>query len=191
MPPDLLAIAERAGRYTLFAIEALVLGLVLFLLRWQGIGAEQIGLPLQRWGQDLLLGCGAGLVWIGLVAASFYGVARAWGVPKTSYYQEGSVTFWILIALFGAFVEEFWRAFCLLALARIGHSTVFSVMLTSVAFAAAHMPKRAGGAVASGIFGLVAASLYLWRGNLVTPCSAHLIANLGMIYWARNARPAR
>jgi membrane protease YdiL (CAAX protease family) len=189
MPAGLLARARQAGRYSLFAMEALVFCVVLFLSRWQGIRPEQIGLHLLQWRRNLALGCAAGLPWVAIGVVTTYVIpgVRQW--LGRNYYQEGNLTFWISIFLLGAFVEEFWRAFCLLTLTKTGYSALVSTALTAVAFAAAHIPKRVGRVVGSGVFGAVAALLYLWTGSLVAPYAAHLTANFSALYWGRCSRP--
>lgn len=187
MPPDVANKAERVGRYMLFPMEALVAGSVLSLMVHFSITPVQIGVRLQDWESDVLVGCAAGLSWGALPAMSFYffpAVRRQWAVH---YLQKGSVSFWVFIFLVGVFAEELWRAFCLIGLTSAGHSLGLSVILTAVAFALAHK-LRLGGTLALGILGAGLALLYVWRASLAAPYSAHLIANLSGLYWIRRAR---
>jgi len=188
MPPDVTDKAERAAPYMLFPMHALVVILVLFMMLRHSVTAAQVGIHLENWETQLLVGCVAGVSWVGfqrLLLLFVPDIRQNW---TTHYLQRGSAVFWVSVYIPGAFAEEFWRAFCLFALTNTGHSVSWSVVLTAIACAAGHARLRFG-ALMAGIFGIGAALLYLWLGSLLATASGHLVANLGGLYWIRRARP--
>jgi membrane protease YdiL (CAAX protease family) len=187
MPSDIAEKADRAGRYTLFLIHSIVVILVLLLMRRYSVRTDQIGLDFRRWKFHLLVGSLVGLIWSGLgeLQLRFSLVSRK--RLAAHYLREGSFSFWLVIFLIGAFAEEFWRAFCLIALGNTGNAVSLSVVLTALAFGLGHASSRVRGVTAA-IFGIVQALLFVWLRSVPTTYSAHVVANLGVLWRVRRTR---
>ena len=188
MPPDIAERAHRVGRYSLFPRNALLVVLILLFIFYYRVPIAQVGLRFGDWPLHLFVGCSAGLLWVAGVQRSVFHLFPAIRPGlATDSLQKGTAFSWVLVLLTGAFAEEFWLAFCLFALRNTGHSVVLSVGLVAIFFGATH--ARLGfGAFAMGTFGIGAALLYVWSGSLVATYSAHLIVDLGGLYWVRQAR---
>jgi membrane protease YdiL (CAAX protease family) len=191
MPPEVAEKMERAGRYMLFLIDALVAGLVLELMRRHSVSIAQVGLRLENWKSHLLLGLAAGILWVALQRALMHLLRGAKQSSITDYYRKGSALFWLFSFLVGTFTEEFWRAFCLFSFNTGGHSLGQSVILTAIAFGAGHLRFRWAGALGAATLGGALALLYVWQGSLLSTYCAHLVANLGGLYYIRRALPRK
>ena len=172
----------------LFFTYALLVALLLPLMWHHRISMTQVGLRADDWALALLVGCLTGLLWGGLYAMVLHLFPAIKPRLATSYLQKGNVLLWILVFIAGAFGEEFWRAFCLALLRNLGYSDVVSVTLTVAAFVLGHPRLKFGGIARVSIFGVIAALLFLWLGSLLATCSAHLVGNLGALYWIRKSR---
>jgi membrane protease YdiL (CAAX protease family) len=184
MPPEVAERSRKLRRYVMFMDDALIVALVLILSRTARITPPQMGLNLISWKRNLLLGCASGILWAALqwvVKRLFFSSSRM--TPR--FFQGGSASLWILVFISGAFSEELWRSFCVVALKGTGHTTAFVVLVTAAVFAIAHI--WGGLARASGRFpfGLAAALVFVWTGSLLTTYSFHLISNLATIGWIR------
>ncbi len=191
MSPTLRQKAEQAARHVLFLVYGCVALLVLGLMVRHQVSLADVGLHLHRWTFHLSLGCGAGLFWLGLhrILLRLVGVfASVRGGTADHYLQKGTATFWVSLFFVGAFVEEFWRGFCLFALTAAGHSAASSVILTAIAFGASHLRAGVSRAFGTAIFGLYAAFLFLWLGSLAATYPAHFIVDVGGLYWIRRAQ---
>lgn len=182
MPAELAKRAIRIRRYTSFIDDVLIVALILFLSAYAHITATQTGLSRISWRRDLLIGCTMGFLWAGL-----QWLVKRFRTGKTSsrFFQGGSALLWVLIFLSGAFSEELWRAFCIVALRNEGSTTTFVVLVTAVVFTIAHMwegPSRAWGRFP---FGVAAALAFIWTGSLLTTYVFHLIPNLAWAFWTR------
>lgn len=188
MPPDIAERADRVGRYSQFPRHALLVVLILLLVSRYRIPIVQVGLRFEDWPLHLFTGCTAGLLWVAAVQRSVFHVFPVIRPGlATNYLQKGPALCWVLVFITGAFAEEFWLAFCLFALRNTGHSIAVSVSLVAIFFGAAHAGLGFG-ALAKGTFGIGAALLYVWSGSLVATYPAHLISNLGSLYWIRRTR---
>lgn len=188
MPPDIVERADRVGRYSRFPRDVLLAVLVLFPMLRNRVPIAQVALRFDNWPLHLFVGCAAGLGWVAVVQRSVFHLFPAIRPGlATDSLQKGTALSWVLVFLPGAFAEEFWVAFCLFALRNTGHSVALSVSLAAIFFGAAHARLR-WGAFAAGTFGIGAALLYVWSGSLVATYPAHLIVDLGGLYWARQAR---
>ena len=94
------------------------------------------------------------------------------------------------------FAEEFWRAFGLVSLLRLGHGAVFAVAVTSLAFALGHYREAKSSALEIGTLfayatvGVLFAIVFLWSGSIVATYTAHLFTNLVVLYRVRTAKRA-
>ncbi len=187
MPRAIAEKAERAGRYVLLPMEALVIMLVSLLMLKHSVPPARVGIRLEEWEKHIGIGIIAGFSWVGFQGILPYVFPVLQVGLSTHFRQKGTVPFWVFVDIFGSSAEEFWRAFCLFALMNSGHALSTSVALTAIAFSAAHTRLRAG-AFMTAIFGIGAALLFLWQQSFLTTASAHLIANLGGLYWIRRAK---
>jgi len=103
-------------------------------------------------------------------------------VENNEYFLRGSPVLWVLVFLTGGIVEEFWRAVCIVSFQGNGYSRSSVLLLTAFAFALAHtcgLPSRISPGIPSVlteiIVGLMLGGLFMWSGNLVTPCVASII----------------
>jgi len=101
---------------------------------------------------------------------------------NNEYLLRGPIVLWLTIFLTGGIVEEFWQAVCIVCFTENGYSRISVLLLTAIAFSLAHsagLPSRiAPGMVnlfAETLVGLMLGGLFLWSGNLVTPCVASVI----------------
>ncbi len=188
VPPEIADKIERAGRYMLFFIDAVVAFLVFMMMRRYSVSSIRLGLHLEHWKLHLLVGCAAGISWIGLHILLLYLLEGPRLGSATRSTQQGSAALWVSIFFVGAFAEEFWRAFCLFAFTNTGHSIFVSVVLTAIAFSAGHLRSSIGGYLGVATLGVGLALLYLWQGSIVATYSAHVVANLGWLYWNRRVK---
>lgn len=185
MPASVHAKAAACNRYDLLLIDALILGSVAALARKNSILPAQIGLNLHSWGGNVAIGVTAGLLVLGVQAWIVKGAGLGPSDAFVRFVRGGSVAFWIAIFIPGAFSEELWIAFCIVAFDISGYSTGAAVVLTAIAFGAAHFSYRPGGAAAVALKGAVSASLFLWCGSLIPMFLFHLMNNLGSLYQVR------
>ncbi|MDR1728362.1 MAG: CPBP family intramembrane metalloprotease [Acidobacteriota bacterium] len=93
--------------------------------------------------------------------------------------------FLIAAIIAGGVKEELQRAFILRRFhRRLGGSAV-GLVVWSLAFGAGHYVQGVQGVVAATIFGFVFGALYLMRGNLVAPITAHAVYDAAavLLYW--------
>lgn len=182
MPPELAQNAERIGRYVLWLRHGLVLAIVLGFATYQKLPFSQIGLNLQAWRRNALIGVGVGALQLG--------AQRLWWkvYPQTDAQDRRLAAEpggnWILSQIFSVLAEELWLALCVVSLIQAGRPNAMAVLLPATVFGALHYQYRAG-AISTGILGAFSASLFLWRGSLIPPYLFHFIGNLGALYWAR------
>lgn len=126
----------------------------------------------------------SGLI-VGLVLLSVRRVLALW-YPKAviaapnEYFWRGPSWLWLAIFVVGAFVEEFWRALCIIEFRHDGYTALSVVLLTAFAFGIAHLsglPSRVmpGAGIAEMFVGLALGALFLWSGNFLAPSFASLI----------------
>jgi len=185
MPPDVAEKSERFRRYAFFPGDLVAIVLVLFLTLRNSVTISQLGLSLASWERKALIGCGLGMVWIGL-DWSVTRIAFPTSRPRPSLFQKGPVSLWIVIFLSGSFAEELWRALCIIALKETAHSKFFIVTVTALVFSIAHIW---GGGLVRTLgkfpFGVAAAVAFIWTGSLLTTCVFHFMANVSGLYWTR------
>ncbi len=194
LPPQLKERSERNYRYLLFLQYGLLCTCIYFLMRRYSVPTATVGLHLQHWLRFFGLGVAAGVSYLIYMTAVRWGSRRLFGRATPSgppeWLSRGSASLWVLSDIVSCFVEEYWRAFCLLSLVGIGHGHLFAVVATSVAFSLAHY--RAGptafefGRLSSqAIFGVLFALLFLWCRSIVPTFTGHLVVNLIALYRAR------
>lgn len=184
MPPEVAQRALRIGRYVLWLRHGLLVTIVLGLAVQQSLQFSHIGLRLDGWQWNSLIGIGAGAL-----QAGFQGTAwKLFPMPdvrdKRLFAQPPAL--WLMSNLASVFGEELWIAFCLVTLNQSGHSAVWAVGLIGAAFGSAHY-RYGVGAIPKALHGIVSASLFLWRGSLIPLLLFHYIGNMASYYWGRRA----
>lgn len=182
MPPEVAQRAERIGQYVLWLRHGLVLAFVLGTVALQSLAFSQIGLRLDGWQLNTLIGVGAGALQVGLQRLFW----RLRPLPNANDKRLAAQprANWILSQVFSVLAEELWLAFCVVSLVRAGHSALVAVLLPATVFGALHYQYGVG-AIETGGYGAISASLFLWRGSLMPPYLFHFIGNIGALYWAR------
>src|SRR6266487_179286 len=182
MPAEVAQRAERVGRYVLWLRNGLVVAIVLGLARHQSLRFSQIGLRLDGWQRNSLIGIVAALLPLGLqrFSRTLYPLPDIRDKPLAAEPTAN----WIFSQLVSVLAEELWIAICLVCLIRTGHSTAVAVILTSTVFGALHFQRRSG-VIGTTVYGAVSACLFLWRGSLLSSYISHYVSNMGAFYWAR------
>ena len=79
------------------------------------------------------------------------------------------------------FVEEsIYRGFAIPSL-KLRYGTTWAVVITSAAFGMLHWGNGVAAILATAVFGLLFAAVFLWRRNLVAVTVAHALYNLAMV----------
>lgn len=190
MPREVMEKHKGIGlRLQGMATNALIIGLLLLLMKRYSIRAGAVGLSFDHWEMDILIGCAVAAcnvaykLWL---ARKFLAAARARISAHMSQASE-PMLFWVPALILWAFVEEFWRGFCLSAFKSSGYPMVIAIVLTSLAFGIAHFGLPPGGIAAKSSMGAVLALLFVWRWSLIPPYLIHLISNLDTLQAGRRA----
>lgn len=184
MSPEVTQRAERIGRYVLWIRHGLLVTIVLGLAMHQSLQFSQIGLRLEGWQRNSLIGIVAASLWVGL-----HGFLRRLSpLPEIRDKRLAAepTANWVLSQSVSVLAEELWIAFCLVSLIRTGHSAVLAIIVTATVFGALHYQYRTG-AFATAILGAASALLFLWRGSLLPSYLFHFMGNISALYWARRA----
>lgn len=116
--------------------------------------------------------------------------------PGTHFTAKGSARLWVLRFLLGSFVEELWRAFCIVGLIKTGRSVTSALLITSFVFGIGHLNAGLRGArigFTLGIIirfvslGVVYGVLFLWTSSILSPCTAHFLKNTLSMFSSRHA----
>lgn len=184
MPNEVRDKAESIRLCLDFLVDALILGFVATLMLRNSVPAARVGLHLENWKSNAALGVTAGILLIVLLRLMFK--CTSIGASEIFVYRvrRGSLLLWVLIFVAGAFSEELWIAFCLVALMANGLAMPLSVAITAVVFGAVHYGYRLG-VIAVALKGTISALLFLWSGSLIPSFLYHFIGNLSSLYWAR------
>jgi membrane protease YdiL (CAAX protease family) len=199
MPAEVKERSRRNAYYLLFLQYALLCTLLWVLMARYSVSASSIGLSLRHWETFGVIGAVAGTGKLAYSALVTRVLPRppAGSPPRYPGVLIGrSGGQEILLLAVSSFVEEFWRAFCLVCFLRLGHGPVFAVVVTSFAFALAHREGRdtlvmkVGRVWAHSISGAYYAVFFLWCHSIVVTWVAHLLYNSVRSYQARRTRDA-
>jgi hypothetical protein len=201
LPPELWERSQRNRRYLLFLTYALVCACAYVAMREYSIPASAAGLHLRHWPIFIGVGVAASVVRLGFqsLMRAIAGTLAAGTIAyhPADYLTRGSPVLWVASDLVGSFAQEYWRAFCLVALLGLHSGVLSAVVATSVAFCLAHYHTRTSAAAQFGYLltmagvGVFYALLFLWSHSIVVTCTAHLLGNLVGLYRARKALTAR
>jgi Type II CAAX prenyl endopeptidase Rce1-like len=187
MPAELASRSKIIDQYVREFSDALLLLVVTSLAIQHSVPFSRIGLRLTGWQWNLAIGLGASVLQIALEGLAWRFFPPGEGFLGDKRLIEGSASQWAFSNLLSVLAEEFWIAFCVITLRQTGHSILTSVALTASVFAATHFQYRLG-AIATGLYGAIFASLFLWRGSLLPSYLMHYIGNVGALFWARRPR---
>lgn len=187
MPIEIRNRAESADCYWYFIVDAITIAFVVSLMLWKRVSPSQTGLQLANWREGVIVGAAAGVLRLLLMGTLVK--LSPWAISGRNgphHLSTGSIRLWVITFLVGAFSEELWIAFCVVAFLTTGHSEAICVSITAIVFGAVHWEYRFG-AFATAMYGAVSALLFLWLGSLIPMFLFHFIGNLGSLYWVRRA----
>jgi membrane protease YdiL (CAAX protease family) len=190
LPAEMVERAEIFDRYMFFLRYAITIAIIAGLMFWQAIPRALLGLSLDGWKINIGLGVFAGTLRLGFVSLLHATIPSSRRDPAMEFMRRGSVRLWFFILLAGAFAEEFWIAFCLIAFQEGLHSMALSVALVAIVFGLVHLQYGPWGALATALLGAVSGLLFLWTQSLFGPFLFHFIGNLGGLYWWRRQAQA-
>ena len=171
---------------------------VVFLILWILMKARRetlsgLGLCWKQWKTNVLLGILVApclIIVSGIVGAAFQLLLPEYALEKNPLmeiiHSPRQLALFIVTAIVGGGVkEELQRAFILHRFHyHLGGAGV-GLVVWSLAFGAGHYAQGVQGVCAAAIMGFVFGVLYLIRGNLILPITAHSVYNTLalLIYW--------
>ena len=183
---------EFFATYQLFA--AVVTFLILWILMKRGGETlTGLGLHLKQWKANILLGILAApcllVLSVGIITA-FKSFLPEYALEKNPLIEmihspRQLALFIITVIVAGGIQEEIQRAFILCRFrSHLGGSWI-GLVVWSLVFGAGHYVQGAQGMLAATVLGFIFGTLYLIRGNLVLPMTAHACYNTltVFIYW--------
>lgn len=185
MPRELALRSKRIDNlYGIWLRDALLLLMVLSLAICYSVSFSRLGLHLSGWRRNFLIGIGASLLQISLQVLVLKLTPPKKRLLEDARLLEGSAVQWNISNIVSVLAQETWIAFCFVTLKQTGRSTMMSLVLIGTVFGIAHYQYKLG-ALASGLYGVVYASLFLWRGSLLPSFIMHYVANVSSLFWAR------
>jgi membrane protease YdiL (CAAX protease family) len=190
--PKLLALRSKKidNLYGVWLRDALLLLIVVSLAVHYSVPFSRMGLHLSNWRRNLLIGIGASSLQVSVQWFVRERNAPAKRFPVDARLLEESSVEWNISNIVSVFAQEVWIAFCTLTLKQSGRSTLVSLVLIAIVFGAAHYQYKLG-ALATALYGVLFASLFLWRASLLPSFLVHYVGNVAAFYFARSGRPAQ
>lgn len=192
LPPDINEKSEKNGRYLWILIYGLLLFFVRFLAGksiWQTIPIVARNYPHLS---PAVSGVGGGILIFGfrrLLSSTSESLASSEANDGT---HRGAVTQWLVVFVLGAFAEECWRAFCILAFRQNDYGIIPSDLLTASSFGMAHLagrfyriPPTVAGVGSEMAVGALLGALFIWSGNLASAWIASIVYYTLNFYWLR------
>jgi len=196
VPPIVLASMAGVSRHA-FAIttvatilhDVALTALILFFVWAAGEPFAAIGWTSRRLGREIALGV---VLYLPMLAVLVIlgGLLRAVGLEPPHPPPAGLVPHSLaeralaslLVVVVAVAEETMFRGYLLLRLGAVTRSTTAAVVLSTLAFAAAHTYSGSGGVVSVAVLAVVFALVYLWRKSLVAPIVLHFLQDfLGLI----------
>lgn len=185
MAPELEERAEAADRVVLFLTDLILLVVVALLMHGSLISPYEIGLTTDNWKSAVGIG-----VMFSLLPLGLRGLLLSNAPPEAArkeFESHGPVAIWCGLIPFGSFSNEFWRAFCIVALTRLDISGWLAVVIAAVFFAAPSLQTNIATALGSAIFGGAAGFLFVKTGSLLAPLTMSLVLGAAKLYQVRHA----
>ncbi len=185
MPRELEERAEAADRVVLFVADLILLVVVVLLMHGSLISAYEVGLTADNWKSAIGMGAMLSLVPLGLRELLLSNVPPE--VARKEFESRGPVATWCGLIALGSFSHEFWRAFCIVALIRLGVSAWLAVIIAAVLFAAVSLQTGVARALGSAAFGGAAGFLFVNTGSLLAPLTMSIVVGAVNLYQVRHA----
>jgi predicted RNA-binding Zn-ribbon protein involved in translation (DUF1610 family) len=185
MPPEFEERAEAADRALLFVADLVLLVVVVLLMHGSLISAYEVGLTSDNWKSALGMGAMLSLLPLGLSKLFLSNVPPE--VARKELESHGPVATWCGLIALGSSSHEFWRAFCIVALIRLGLSALLAVVIVAVFFATISLQTSIARALGSAAFGGAAGFLLVNTGSLLAPLTMSLIVGGANLYQVRHA----
>jgi len=185
MPPEVREKAEAADRVVLFVTHIILLSAVVLLMRSSPISVYEVGLTTENWKAAVGMGILFSLFPLGLNELALRNVPPEKVLDQSE--SRGPAAVWYGLITVGSFTNEFWRAFCIVTLMRLGLSPWLAVPIVAVAYGALHIQPSVAKTLGSVAFGGAAGFLFVDTGSLLSPLTLGLIvagANLYQVRWA-------
>jgi predicted RNA-binding Zn-ribbon protein involved in translation (DUF1610 family) len=149
------------------------------------ISAYEVGLTADNWKSAFGMGAILSLLPLGLRALLLSNVAPE--AARKEFESHGPVAVWCGLIVLGSFSHEFWRAFCIVALVRLGISAWLAVVIAAVLFATVSLQTNIATALGSAAFGGAAGFLFVNTGSLLAPLTMSLVMGASSLYQVRRA----
>ncbi|MFQ6059016.1 MAG: lysostaphin resistance A-like protein [Anaerolineae bacterium] len=170
------------SRYAFIAgmvTEYIFLGIVVWFLRQTGKRLADIGLVMDQWRREALLGLGLGVVLFMLSGIMITTVERFLpsAISREPRPLWASLLFGFgVVTAFAPIEEIIWRGYAVTFL-RQHLNTWVAVIIASVTFGLMHWWGGIALMVEASIVGILLSGLYLWRGNLVANIVCHFVSD--------------
>jgi predicted RNA-binding Zn-ribbon protein involved in translation (DUF1610 family) len=185
MPQEVQEKAEAADRLVLCVTHVILLVVVVLLMYGSPISAYEVGLTGDNWKPALGMGILFSLFPLGLGEL----LLRSMLPEKVREEPEsrGPLAAWYGLNTLGLFAQEFWRAFCIVSLIRLGLSAWVAVLIVAVVYGTLHLQTSVARALGSATFGGAAGFLFVNTSSLLSPLTMGLIASGAHLYRVRQA----
>src|SRR5260370_2576590 len=185
MPPEVQEGAEAADRVVLCVTHIILLVIMVLLMRGSPISEHEVGLTADNWKPALGMGILFSLFPLGL------GELLLRNMPPEKVREEpesrGPLAALCGLNTLGSFTHEFWRAFCIVSLIRLGLSAWVAVLIVAVVYGTLHLQTSVASALGSATFGGAAGFLFVNTGSLLSPLTMGLITAGAHLYRDRQA----
>ncbi len=185
MPPEMEERAEAADRLVLFVTHAILSVVVVLLMHGSPISTYEVGLTTDNWKPALGMGILFSLFPMGLSKLLLQNLPHE--KVRKELESRGPVATWCGLTALGSFSHEFWRAFCIIALNRLGLSVWFAVLITAAVYGTIQLQTSVARALGSAAFGGAAGFLFVNTGSLLAPLTLSLIVGGANLYHVRHA----
>src|SRR5258708_10934686 len=185
MPPEVQERAEAADRVVLCVTHIILLVVVVLLMRSCLISAYEVGLTADNWKPALGMGILFSLFPLGLSELLFRNMSPE--KVREEPESRGPVAAWYGLNTLGSFSHEFWRAFCIVSLIRLGLSAWVAVLIVAVVYGTLHLQTSVATSLGSATFGGAAGFLFVNTGSLLSPLTMGFIAAGAPLYQVRRA----
>jgi predicted RNA-binding Zn-ribbon protein involved in translation (DUF1610 family) len=101
--------------------------------------------------------------------------------------SRGPLAAWCGLNTLGSVTVEFWRAFCIVSLIRLGLSAWVAILIVAVAYGTLHLQTSVASALGSATYGGAAGFLLVNTGSLLSPLTMGLITVGAHLYQVRQA----
>jgi len=185
MPPEVEEKAAAADRVVLCVTHVILLVVVVLLMYGSPISAYEVGLTADNWKPALGMGVLFSLFPLGLSELLLRNMPRE--KVREEPESRGPIAVWYGLNTLGSFTHEFWRAFCIVSLIRLGLAAWGAVLIVAVVYGTLHLQTSVARALGSAAFGGAAGFLFVNTGSLLSPLTMGLIVAGANLYQVRQA----